>query len=328
MIKIAAEKITNWVYVTGVPRSGTTFVGKILSIPLKVDYIHEPFNPQCGMIGMERWYPYIRPTIDTDEMKCFHELTKKIFSYDLNFKKYVPRNDPWHRQAIKRAVGSRGEFYLRLAKPNPFHTAAIIKDPIGNLLTEYLHHNFQVKPVIVIKHPLSFIASLKRVNWWIQTSWITENQPYLVEDYFNQELNFVNRKYATLLEGSAAYWRATYKVLLEQAEKHPEWQVITLEELSQEPVESFHRLYNNLGLPWSDRVSNKIKKLTVGNRSAQAKSGLVQDFKRNSADIFKQSLKSIDLEERRAIFEIVKDVALKIYPESSFALESEKLNSY
>ena len=327
MIKIATDKIDNWVYVTGVPRSGTTFVGKILSIPIEVDYIHEPFNPQCGIVGMERWYPYVRPTIDTQSMQEFHKLAQKIFSYDFSFKKYVPRQDPWHRRAIKKIIGSRGEFYLRLAKPNPFHRSAVIKDPIGNLLTEYLYHNFQVKPVIVVKHPLSFIASLKRVNWWIQTSWITEGQPCLIEDYFGEELDFVNREYKTLVEGSAAYWRATYKVLLEQAAKHPEWQVITLEELSQEPLSVFQNLYENLDLPWSKHVSQKIHQLTVGNLSAQAKSGLVQDFKRNSADIFQHSLKSITLAERQAIFNIVKDVALKVYPESSFALEPENVRS-
>ena len=323
MIKVATDKINNWVYVTGVPRSGTTFVGKILSLPLAVDYIHEPFNPQCGMIGMEQWYPYVRQSVETAEAKSFHQLAKKIFSYDLNFKKYVPRNDPWHRRAVKQIIGSRGKFYLRLAKPNPFHTAAVIKDPIGNLLTEYLYYNFQVKPVIVVKHPLSFIASLKRVNWWIQSNWMTNDQPHLVQDYFSDELDFVNREYETLLEGSAAYWRATYKILLQQLENHPDWKLIVLEELSQDPHRVFHNLYRQLDLPWSDAVSKKISKLTKGNISAQAKKGLVQDFKRNSAEIFQQSIKSITLNERRLIFDIVQDVALKVYSKSSFALDQE-----
>lgn len=321
MIKIATEKITNWIYVTGIPRSGTTFVGKVLSMPLEVDYIHEPFNPQCGIAGLDRWYPYVRPTIDTEEMESFHEITKNLFSYDFEFKKYVPRKDPWQRKLVKSLVGSRGEFYLRFAKLNPFHQAAVIKDPIGNLLTEYLHHNFQVKPVIVVKHPLSFIASLKRVNWWIQTSWMTENQPDLVADYFSDELDFINREYESLLEGSAAYWRASYKVLLEQASKHPDWQVITIEELSDNPLDVFQKLYRHLELPWSDSIQRKIMQLTQsGNNSTDAKGGKVQDFNRNSKDIFAMRRKSLSDKERQAIFDIVQDVALKVYPESSFAL--------
>ena len=327
MIKIATENIKNWVYVTGVPRSGTTFVGKVLSMPLEVDYIHEPFNPQCGIVGLDRWYPYVKPTIDTEEMQSFHEIVKSLFSYDLKFKRYIPRKDPWQRKLIKALVGSRGEFYLRLAKPNPFHRAAVIKDPIGNLLTEYLYHNFQVKPVIIVKHPLSFIASLKRVKWWIQTSWITENQPHLVEDYFSDELDFIDREYDTLVEGSAAYWRATYKVLLEQASKYPDWQVITIEELSNDPLNVFQKLYSHLDLPWSDSVERKIIKLTRNsNNSTDAKGGKVQDFNRNSKDIFAMRRNSLSENERQAIFNIVRDVALKVYPESSFALNEASIS--
>lgn len=53
MFKLAVDRIKNWIFVTGVIRSGTTFVGKILSLPLQVDYIHEPFNPLCGIPGMK-----------------------------------------------------------------------------------------------------------------------------------------------------------------------------------------------------------------------------------------------------------------------------------
>lgn len=321
MFKVRTKNIKNWIYVTGVPRSGTTFVGKILSLPLEVDYIHEPFNPQCGIVGLNRWYPYVRPTIDTEEMQTFHNIAKNIFSYDFNFKRYIPKDDTWQRKTIKAIVGSRGKFYLRLAKANPFHTAAVIKDPIGNLLTEYLYHNFQVKPVIVVKHPLSFIASLKRVNWWIQTSWITEDQPHLVQDYFHEELDFVNREYTSLLEGSAAYWRATYKVLLDRASKHPDWQIITHEELSKSSVSVFQKLYEQLDLPWSEAVARKITRLTQGDRnSTEARKGLTQDFNRNSKEIFEMRRNSLSLSERQAIYDIVKDVSSQIYSSESFAL--------
>ena len=326
MVKLAVDKIDNWVYVTGVPRSGTTFVGKVLSLPLEVDYIHEPFNPKCGMEGLTRWYPYVRSTPDTEEAQSFHAIAKNLFSYDFEFQRCIPRRDPWQRKLVKSFTGSRGEFYLRLAKLNPFHRAAVIKDPVGNLLSEYLHHNFKVKPVIIVKHPLSFIASLKRVNWWIQTSWISDNQPHLVEDYFSDELDFINRKYDTLMEGSAAYWRASYKVLLEQASRHPDWPVITIEDLSDNPVPVFQQLYQHLDLPWSDAVRRKIMQLTgSSNNSTDAQGGKIQDFNRNSKDIFASRIKSLSQTEREAIFEIVKDVALEVYPRSSFALNETSL---
>ena len=320
MFKLAVDNINNWVFVTGAIRSGTTFVGQILSLPREVDFINEPFNPLSGMPGIKRWYPYLRPSLDTEEMKYYHELSKNIFTYDLKLKNWYPDSDPLTKKISKTLLGNRGVFYLRLAKPNIFHNTAIIKDPTGNLLTEYFYQQFKVKPVILIKHPLSFIASLQRVNWPIKHNWIL-NQTALVDDYFANDLKFVDREYEEPILAAAAYWRALHKVLLSQLERYPDWQMITHEELCREPISVFKKLYQALNLPWSNSIQQKIIKLTQGSTSAEAKKGTVHDFNRNSAEIFKMRRDSISKEHRQAVFEIVKDVALDLYPQESFAID-------
>ncbi|MGK7895410.1 MAG: hypothetical protein AB4372_17775 [Xenococcus sp. (in: cyanobacteria)] len=319
MSKIAVKNIKNWIFVTGVIRSGTTFVGTVLSLPQEVDYIHEPFNPQCGLPCIDCWYPYLRNEPDTEKMQLYHDSIQSIFSYDFTLRNNIPKEDPWLKKNLKRIVGSRGPFNLRIAKLNPFHTTAIIKDPIGNLLSEYLHTTFGVKPVIIVKHPLSFIASIKKVNWYPNPQEIG-NQPCIIEDYFNDEPDFFNKQWSDSLLAAAAHWRAAYKVMLAQANKYPDWQVITHEELSQNPVSTFCNLYENLDLPWSKQIEHKIIKLTQTNSSTQARKGRVQDFYRNSADIFENRRNSLTTKERRAIFEVVEDIALKIYSKESFAL--------
>lgn len=320
MSKLSSNNIKNWIFVTGVIRSGSTFVGNVLSLPLEVDYIHEPFNPVCGMPGMKSFYRYMKASLDTKEMLDYHELTKSIFNYDLTLRNPISSKDSWLRKSAKKVFGGRGSFYLRFAKLNLFHKAAVIKDPTGNLLSEYLYEHFQVKPVIVIKHPTSFIASLKRVNWWPQLNEIND-QPHLIEDYFAEETEFINRDYSDRLLGSAAYWRATYKVLLQQASQYPNWQVIIIEELSQNPVANFHQLYRDLDLPWSNRVEQKIIALTQQKNSAKARAGVVQDLQRNSSEIFQHHRDSLSINERRAIFQIVRDVALQIYSRESFNID-------
>jgi hypothetical protein len=320
MIQLATTNINNWIFVTGVPRSGTTFVGTILSLAKEVDYIHEPFNPMCGIPGIEQWYRYVRPTLDTEDMQKYHQITQSIFDYSFTLKNNVPSTDFWFRQITKQLVGSRGVFNLRLAKINPFHKSAIIKDPIASLLSEYLYLHFQVKPVIIVKHPTSFIASLKRVNFWPSPSKL-EGQPLLIEDYFSEEPSFLNQEWSNPILAAAAFWRIIYKVLLKQASKYPDWKIITHEKLSEEPISEFHNLYTALDLPWSESIKNKIYKQTQGNHSAEAKKGVVQDFQRNSSEIFKLRRDSLSLEERKAIFEIVQDVALKIYSRESFAID-------
>jgi hypothetical protein len=319
MIKLAVNKINNWIFVTGVPRSGTTFVGMTLSLPKQVDYIHEPFNPMCGMHGVDKWYRYLRSDLDTPETKDYHKLVQSILNYDFSLKNNVPSTDNYWRKVFKHFLGSRGPYYLRLAKLNIFHQTAIIKDPIASLLTEYLYDNFQVKPVIIIKHPVSFIASLKRVNFWPHPDKL-KDQKYLIKDYFGDEQDFLEQDLSNRVTAAAVFWRIIYKVLLAQAERHPDWQVITHEELSQKPVATFKGLYQSLGIPWSDAIAQKIVNQTQKNSSTDPRKGVVQDFQRNSADIFQTRRDSISLMERKEIFEIVSDVALKVYSKESFAI--------
>jgi hypothetical protein len=319
MFVINRDKVDNWIFVTGLIRSGTTFVGKILSMPLEVDYIHEPFNPYVGIPGMNRINPYVRPSIDTKEAEDFHSLTQSIFDYNFSLRNHIPTKDSLSLKITKGILGARGPFYLRLAKLNPFHKTAIIKDPIGKLLSEYLYLHFNAKPIILIKHPTSYIASLKRVNWWPDLSTLAI-QPELVQDYFADEVDFLNQNFDNPILEAASVWRAMYKVLLSQASKYPDWQIITHEELCKSPVTVFKDVYYKCDLPWSESIENKIIKLTQS-RSTEAKKGLVQDFNRNSADIFKMRRNSLNIEERKQIFDIVQDVALKIYSRESFDID-------
>lgn len=319
-MKIAVDNIENWIFVTGVIRSGTTFVGKMLSQPLEVDYLHEPFGQNCGMPEVEQLPPpYLRPGADTSQARRYHDHLSRIFRYDFTLRTAPNDQDAWWRAVAKQVLGSRGPFYLRLAKLNPFHTAAVLKDPNARMLTAYLYHAFEVKPVVVVRHPVSLAASLKRVGWWPGTREFAE-QPDLVADYFSDEVDFLHREWATPVLKSAAHWRATYKVLLTQAEEHPDWQVVTHEALSADPVPTFRQLYEALGLPWSGRVERKVRALTEDG-SAGARNGRVQDFRRNSADIFEMRRDAIPKEERRAIFDVVQDVALQVYSRESFAID-------
>ncbi len=121
MVKLAVNKIKNWIFVTGAIGNCATFVGQALGLPLEVDYIYEPSNPQCGISGLKGWYRYVEPSLSTKETRQYHNITKSIFSYDFTLKGKYPARDPFLRKSIKKIVGSREPFYLRLAKPHIFH---------------------------------------------------------------------------------------------------------------------------------------------------------------------------------------------------------------
>jgi hypothetical protein len=319
MLNVGTDDIETWVFVTGVIRSGTTFTGKILSLPLPVDYIHEPFNTGCGMEGMNRRYRYVRPGLDTAEMRRIHRLTRRIFDYDFSLQTVCYDGDSWYRNLGKRLVGSRGPFYLRLAKANPFHRAAVIKDPTASMMSRYLADRFGVEPVILIRHPVSLVASFRRLDWWPQAEKLLEQQA-LVTDHLAGAPEASKRSSSCLpdpVANACRHWCLVNRVLLRWARRH-NWPVVRHEDLCENPRERFRQLYDRLSLPWTRRVPSKIESLTSA--ASPEAGGNVQDFQRDSASIFATRRDSVDPDTRQAIFDLTSDVALKVYDRSSFAL--------
>jgi len=112
-----------------------------------------------------------------------------------------------------------------------------------------------------------------------------------------------------------------YKVLLTQADKYPDWQVVTHENLCAKPVKTFGHLYETLGLPWSGRIQHKAERLTGSSNSTEARGNQAMDLQRDSAALFEKRRDSIPKVQRREISDIVKDVALDIYSRESFAID-------
>jgi hypothetical protein len=321
MLGSDAEGIDNWILVTGVMRSGTTFVGKILTLPLQADYIHEPFNGGYSLPDRKSFEPrYFRPGASHPDARAYRKRLEHIFRYDFGLEKWWHPDDPWWRKAAKMVVGSRGPFYLRLAKLNPFHTSAILKSPLAVRPAEFLYDRFDVQPVVVVRHPTSLAASFKRVGWWPEVKDF-RNEPELVEDYLADETDLLERSWPSRFLESMGHWKAANKILLAQAEKYADWIVVTHEELSARPVPTFKRLYDRLGLPWSTSVKSTVERLTQSSNSAKADHGQPMDLSRDSADIFQMRRDSLSLEERQAIFEVVKEVALQIYSRESFNID-------
>ena len=64
-----------------------------------------------------------------------------------------------------------------------------------------------------------------------------------------------------------------------------------------------------------------IFRLTNTSNKVEAREGRGQDFKRHSARLFEHSIESLDIAQRRMIYDLTKDVALKIYSKESFHLD-------
>src|SRR5437868_4748171 len=151
-----------WLWVTGIPRGGTTFVGKILSAPLSIDFIHEPFNPDCSIEGMDQLYVYTRPGLPNEP--AIADAVRSLRDYRARIRTGHYKNDRPLARVVKPIVGSRGPFYYRLARYNPWHETCLVKDPVGCLLTEYVVERFDFKGLVILRHPIGVADSFSRLG--------------------------------------------------------------------------------------------------------------------------------------------------------------------
>lgn len=309
-------KVQNWLYVTGAPRSGTTFLAKVLTWPLSVDYIHEPFNPDCGIPGINIPFRYLDP--ESESRTREHSSIEDLFDYRTKLRTGIYPEDGPGRRFLKRIVGSRGPFYYRLAKLNPFRKHVVVKDPIGCLLTEYLSIHHGVKPIILVRHPAAFVSSHMRLGWPARLGAL-RMQDELCQRYFPDNGSLADT--GDPVRDLARLWAALHTVLADLIRRHPDWPVIRHEDLSTAPVDTFREVYARFALPWSDRIERRVRAFTTADNSSEARPNRVQDFRRDSSSLFALRLESLDETERARVFTETWPLARRWYPQASFGLE-------
>jgi hypothetical protein len=119
-----------------------------------------------------------------------------------------------------------------------------------------------------VRHPAAFVASLRKAEWPVGFKTFLK-QPELMRDWlypYEQEMRDPPQDFV----GKAALlWVCIYHVLLGSAERHPEWQVRRLEDISENPLDIYGEIYNDLGLPYTEAVRQGIREHTSESNAGQ-----------------------------------------------------------
>ena len=165
------------VLVTGAHRSGTTFLGKMLSIPYDTAVVTEPFNYDSGVEGIEHWYLYIN---NNDSMHHSSSLIYDIVNGKAKFKIPKNNNDGMLKKMIRRVVHSNNHLSYLTAHNLPWIKYKIYKDPIASFASEYLHTNYNFDVIVLIRHPAAFCGSLKRLGWGFDLMYSDNKKNYVL----------------------------------------------------------------------------------------------------------------------------------------------------
>ena len=299
------------ILVTGAHRTGTTWVGKMLTAGGQAAYISEPLNlwhrPGVMAEPVDGWYTYI---CAENEGRYLPALLQTLaFQY--------------HTGAEIRSLRSRKDF-LRMCRDwsiffrgRRFGQRPLLKDPFAVFSAPWFAQRLGCQVVVTVRHPAAFASSLKRLAWPFDFGDLLR-QPLLMRDLlapWQGEMEAMLANPDDVIGQAALLWQMVYSVVADYRNQYPQIQVVRHEDLSRDPLSGFQTLYRSLSLDFNARARKSI----VHSSSSQNPKELshhkvhgVQLDSRANLHNWKRRLEPAEIRQVRAITE---DVAACFYPE-------------
>ena len=306
--------------ITGSPRSGTTWVGRMLAPSSQLYYIHEPFNPDyppgCGICNVR--FNHHQTYITEDNEKKYYKPIKRMIEGRDNFLASILASRSLND--VKKELSQKKQFWEYRRK----HMQPLIKDPIALMSAGWLGRRFDINVIVMIRHPAAFVASMRRLNWGFDPSRWALSQPLLLRDFlspFEDELKILRDSKTDIIDQTALMWKVMYFVVLKYKKEYPDWIYLKHEDISRDPQVQFDVLFRKLGLNFTNELHERI--LEYSNESNPSHSrGAEKLIKLNSKKTVSNWKNVLSAQEINRIKEIVKEVSKFFYSDKDWELEN------
>jgi len=254
------EQFRRPVLVTGMHRSGTSWLGAMLSASGRFIDVQEPLsvrNRQTILPSrVEHWYTYICDSNEDLYLPFYRDaLAFRMHPlYDVKRMRVGSPRDPV-RIPKRWADFVLGRVQRRLA---------LIRDPFAALSIEWFSRRLGVDTVAIVRHPVAVVSSLKRLGFTFDFTNLLE-QPLLMErrlERFRSEMESALRDPGDVVGQGSLLWRIVYASIAEDQGRVSSMHVVRHEDLSLDPVEEYSRLYEALGTPIGARARRTIARNT------------------------------------------------------------------
>lgn len=300
--------------VTGSHRSGTTFTGKVLEKSGGHEYILEPFNKHYGLRGVEHWYPY-----PAEGDGGYRRLVNDFMAGKVRFKEYSEKPV---KNIIKKFFGGPLNKRWKRYRQNPVKPM-LIKDPLAALLSEYFFATHNVDVLVLIRHPMAFYSSLKRVDWRFDFKDLLE-QEELVETHLQDEKALMLKGNLDFAQEAALIWRCVNKILLEFSDRHandPRWLLMRHEDICLDNRGTFKTICETFDIPFAP-VDAYLQELAASSRDEHA-TERVHDFRRNPKQLAFAWKDRTTPDELARVKDIAYDLASRLYDDASWDPDAE-----
>jgi hypothetical protein len=248
--------------VTGLPRSGTTFVGKVLSASGRVRELFEPFHPMAGIRAWPAW-----PCVESGqpEAERFCEVYGNFLRRPQRYRAESPIT--LSRSGMKVLAQKIAGHWIQndnnraIRAGLPPEGRWCVKDPHLCLMPGFLQEVLGVPTLVLRRHPGAVLASWKRLGWDPDYTRIFQN-PRLRKRLAHLPLDTWSA--GSRLERVAGFFIAT-RLLEDEAIGGPSAPlVVPHEELALTPEIVFRRIFEHLQLPLEKAVEDAIRDMTSG----------------------------------------------------------------
>ncbi len=280
------------ILVTGSHRSGTTWVGRMLSLSPGVAYIQEPMNPEYRRgecrADFGAWFPMLDEKSGAEFVRDLQDCLS--FRYDL-------------RAACTGAQGIKSRLRIPMDQCRCWWNRGmgkrpLMKDPIALLSAEWLASEFDMDVIMMIRHPAAFVGSLKRTGWNFPFQDLVRQGVCLYEPLqkFQVDVERFAREPQDIVSQGILLWNLFHTMIREYQLRHPEWNYVRHEDLSLEPLQGFEALFHAVGLDFSQSVRQKIESSTKAVHSGDEALHSVQRDSRKNVDSWRRRLETEEIE--------------------------------
>jgi hypothetical protein len=258
------------ILVTGLPRSGTSWIGKMLQASGEVVYVNEPLNPQHppghspGVLNAEvtHRYQYICADNDEEWAAAYHDTLRLRYNLVAELRRNRAPYD-LARMAKYSTAFTIGRFRGR---------RALFDDPFGTFSVAWFAQRLGCRVVVSVRHPLSFVGSWRRLGWKAHLHDLLA-QPLLMRDLlgpYADELGAAADSPDPITK-AAVLWRVAYAALGDLNARQPGLLHMTrYEDLAGNPETAFRELYATCGLTWTKQAREHIIWATTDHGKAEA----------------------------------------------------------
>ena len=281
----------NPIIVSGMPRTATTIVGKLISNKARYSVIYEPFNSFQGLKSIN--INYLIPGSNIME-NDFDRILGNLLRFNASFKLGIKKSDPFLKKTIKYVIGNESSISFKKAKCFNRRNGLIVKDPFLVFASQYLSKNYKV---IMCERPLLPLAgSFKRMSWTFS------EYNRLLEDLRRSGVNiqnpsqFDNDNISPFVVGAVQFFYL-YRLFKKKIVNNDNIYFFNQNELAVNPSNAIMSLFDwiNIGYSESD-ISHIVSSISGSNENKSPEEGVQHDllYDKNYANEYFNSILNDD----------------------------------